>query len=1202
MIMLKRLAPALTVLLLASTVPVLFAQNAQVGGRVTDPSGAVIPGTEISVVNADTGVERKTASNDEGYYAVPLLQPGRYRLTAQKEGFKPLSRDGILLQVGDRVTLNLAMEVGVTTETVTVTAEVPLLRTEDAQTGLVIDNRRIMQLPQYNRNPLAFAQLAPNVNGASEQGAYGSDFRVNGGRTNQTEYIIDGIPVTTGYKHDVPPAIPSMEAVAEFKVITNGLSAEYGRLSGGAVVLASRSGTNEYHGQAYWYFKNDKLNANSWNANRFGRTKGVFHDNVFGGALGGPVAIPKLYNGRDRTFFFVNHEGVRHSEGSNVALANVPTSLERQGDFSQSLIDNGRPVQIYDWTTGRIVNGRVNRDPFPGNRIPQARFDELAKIFMGYYPQPNQAARPGSTSDQNYIYSSTSAFDSGRWTGRLDQNWSSAHTTHVSVNWFNSLGTTPRTFSPLQQVGVTDIAAKTVSLGHTWMWTPVTIVNLRAGLVRQIPFSGSEVDVDTSGWPLQPEVRNLIGTTRNRSPRINIDGGPTALGGGQVSDERDTGYLGGFDVQKIHGKHTFKAGYEHRRYYTNAVSGGTFAVSTNRITTALGPDYRTESGSPFASFLLGNVIWGTGQQISGPASLQTYHGAYLQDDFKISSKLTLNFGLRWDLETPRTERFNRQIFWDRNYKWSWTPAAGWSWAKVEQAIGQSLPQPEWMTAGIPGRVAVMGTPEYPGRTLEKTHYDHFGPRVGFAYQFLPRTVLRASYGMLWMTGTGNWHLSSARWNVGYGDFARLAQDGTPDGGLTYPLSFTVPMPGRAGYVPASRDVLATNMSVMGNWWLSQTDLFSPGYEHAIMLSLQREIGAGANSWVVEAAFNGNFGRNLPVWIGNGEHVLPDAYHKIGPLGSKLLTPVPNPFYGQIPAGSARGGNVVALGNLYQLNPLWQQISTTGDAGGTSNYSSGYVQAEHRFGNGFSFLANYTLSKLMEDTGSVDHSSPGSARFFQAGLGRWDVYSEANSYSRHRLILNYSVELPFGRGKPLLGSPASAAAKALEKVAGGWILAGTMIARSGVPLRIQGTNGLWWNAGHASNGDSERPVFVHPRVQFDNQVSGHQALEGAAGFTPYLNRDAFRRAEARPDILEVGDTAWVLPVRGPGFSQWDFSLLKNISLGAESRYLQLRFEAQNFLNHMNAGNPDINITSRTFGMITSQSGSPRVAMIAAKIYF
>jgi hypothetical protein len=353
--------------------------------------------------------------------------------------------------------------------------------------------------------------------------------------------------------------------------------------------------------------------------------------------------------------------------------------------------------------------------------------------------------------------------------------------------------------------------------------------------------------------------------------------------------------------------------------------------------------------------------------------------------------------------------------------------------------------------------------------------------------------------------------------------------------------------------------------------------------------------------VVEVAYNGSMGRDLPAWIGVGEHVLPDAYHKIGGLGSTLLEPVPNPFYGQIPAGSSRGGQVLALGNLYELNPLWQQISTTGDPDGTSNYNSGYIQVERRFAKGFGFLANYTLGKLMEDTGGIDNSSPGSNRFPQAGLGRGDVYSLSNSDFRHKIVLNYSVELPFGKGKHFLNNPQGVGGGFLDKIVGGWMAAGVTTIRSGQFLQVTGTNGLWWNAGQASNGQSERPIWVSQQLDLSN--SGHSSLEGASNFTPYMNRDAFRVAQALPNNLEIGDTGWVIPqLRGPAFSQWDLSLMKNFFLGNETRYLQLRFEAQNLLNHMNAGNPDGDITSRTFGMITSENGNPRQVMIAARLSF
>ena len=303
---------------------------ASISGLVKDSSGAVIPGANVTVKNAATNVERATQSSAEGRYSIANLIPGIYSMKVQFQGFKELGRDQVELRIGDRITLDLTMEVGTSTEQVTVTGEVPLLRTEDVQAGLVIDNKRIQDLPQYNRDALAFVFLTANVTGTSQ-----SDLRINGSRTGQIEYFIDGVPVTTGYLHDVPPSVPSREAVGEFKVITNGMSAEYGRLSGGAVILSTRSGTNQFHGSAYEFFRNDKLNAADWNTNRYGRTKGVFHDNVFGFTVGGPVAIPKVYNGRDKTFFFLNYEGVRRRTGSNIVMTSVPTALEKQGDFTQ---------------------------------------------------------------------------------------------------------------------------------------------------------------------------------------------------------------------------------------------------------------------------------------------------------------------------------------------------------------------------------------------------------------------------------------------------------------------------------------------------------------------------------------------------------------------------------------------------------------------------------------------------------------------------------------------------------------------------------------------------------------------------------------------------------------------------------------------------------------------------------------------------
>jgi hypothetical protein len=1099
------------------------------------------------------------------------------------------------------------MEVGAQSDRVSVTAEIPLLRTEDVQTGLVIDNRRIQELPQYNRNALAFATLTPNVNGTSDQAGHDADLRINGGRTAQMEYFIDGQPVTTGYRHDVPPSVPSMEAVGEFKVLTNGLSAEYGRLSGGAVVLVTRSGTNEFHGSAYDYFKNDKLNANDWYSNRLRRKKGVFHENVFGGTIGGPIRIPKLYNGRDKTFFFMNYEGGRYRSGSNASTASVPTQLERQGDFSQSLIDNGLQVQIFDPLTAQSVNNRIVRQPFAGNRLPESRIDPISKIYLGYYPTANQAPRAGSSHDNNYVGSSATPSESDRYTGRVDQNWGSNHSTHFSLTRQDNKQVSARWLSPLQAVGASFGTSHTASVDHTWTMTPTTVVNLRGGIVRRTSFSGPKVEADASSWGLQKEVLLLLGgANQGRVPSLGTADTITGIGGGSTTSQWETTYNASVGVQKLWGKHTFKFGYEHRRYYSNYVSGGSFDTYSVRSTTSQYFDAPAPTGSGFAGWLLGAVGGGSGSELAGPASLQSYHGAYFQDDFKVSSKWTVNAGIRWDFEPPRTERFDRQIFWDKSYKWNWQPNAGWNWDGIQKQAGVSgAATPQWITNGIYGRAGITGTSEYPGRTFQDTYPRHFGPRLGAAYQVNSKTVARIGYGINWMTLTGNSFMNGAIWNVGYGGLARLTQGGSPDGGLTFPLSFKTPMPGGAGYVPPTRDVTALNNSIMGNWFIAGANDMNPGYEHVVQLGIQHEVGSGPNSWVFEIAYNGNLGRELPFWHGKGEHIMPDAYHKIGPYGEKLFAPVDNPFYGRINQGG-NSGKTLQFGRMYTLTPLWNEVWTFGEPLGVSNYHSAYMQAEHRFGHGFTFLGNYTFGKQLQDVGSLEGGlmqGQGGQAFPQAGLGLGDIYGISVSDIKHKFLVNYSWDLPFGRGKALAGNiPA-----AVDKVIGGWRVAGTTTIRSGTPALayvpsggVGGLGSQWYNLGHSR---VSRPVFTTPRVSYIGNTDAKTALEGSSGYSPYLVSSSMRLPQTTPNIVEIGDVPSAFSdLRFPGFSQWDFSVLKNFGLGKEGRFLQYRLEAQNFFNKMNPGNPGQALTTVTFGMITGQSGVPRRIMMALKLYF
>jgi len=1190
---------------IASLAPDVYAQTAQLSGRIRDALGGAIPGVEITVTAMDRGYRRRAVSGESGDFYVTLLGPGRYRLLARKDGFHPQGREDILLQVSDNLRLDMVLQVAMVSERIVVNDDLPLLRVEDAESGQVIDHKRISELPQYNRNALAFATLAAGVSGASEQAGRNYDFRIDGGRTGQSEYIIDGTPVTTGYLHDVPSSVPSPEAVEEFKVITNGMSAEYGRLSGGAIVLETRSGTNELHGSAYEFLRNDSMNANGWNDNRYGRPKSSFHDNVFGASLGGPVWIPRLYHGRDRTFFFLNYEGARRAEGRNTAIASVPTELERRGDFSESLVDQGSPVEIFDPASGSIVNGQVVRQRFPGNRIPASRIDPLAKIYSSYYPLPNQPALAGSSHDSNFVGSSAIRAGNSRWTGRVDHHWSPGQSTRFAITHCDDHSSEPRWLSPLQQSSTRYSSAKTASFGHVMVLNPRTVLQLRLGAVRTMAFDGAEVGVDSAMWGLQNEMYRLMGTSKGRAPYVSTSGDSlTGLGGGYGTAVFETNYSVAAKIIRTVGRHHLKAGYEHRRYYTNYYQGGDFSYGSAREVTRRNPLVSDHTGAHYAGFLLGAVVWGGGNQYAGPASLQTYQAWFVQDDMKLTPRLAVNAGVRWDFEPPRTERFDRQVFWDKQYTWNWKPNAGWTWANALQQAGvnEAVAPPVWLSEGIHGRVARMGTSEYPGRTLARTYPYHFSPHVGVAYQVAKHTVLRASYGMNWLTTTGNWFLGGARWNLGYGDSALLMQGGSSDGGLTYPLTLRTPMPGGSGYVPVTTDVTGINRNAMGTWFLAQAPNTYPGYEHAMSLGIQREFGRGANAWLVELNASARLGRDLPFWLGRGEHILPDAYNKISPLASKLAAPVDNPFYGQMPSTGWISGEKTPLGRVLQVMPLWSEIWTMGEPSGTSNYYAACVRAEHRFGKGFSLLANYTISKMLQDVGGNDQggSFDGNAAYDingypQAGLGLKDVYGVAPTDMTHRLVMNYSLELPFGRGKRLLGNPQGTAATILDKIAGGWTLAGTGIYRSGTPLSVFAGSGFWSGVGHGRN--STRARFVDRN--FDNGVDGHTALIGAAGSTPYLNPGSFRLLEQ----AEIGDTpATMSYFRGPGSSQWDLSLLKNIPLAGESKYMQLRLEAQNAFNHMNTANPDTNPTSSTFGYITSQAGLPRRVMLGVKILF
>ena len=406
-----------------------------IAGRVADPSGAVVPSAKISVTNDATGIKTETRSNGDGDYRVLQLLPGKYTLAVEVQGFKKMERSGIQVQVDDRLTINVALEVGTEAQTVMVQGEAPLLRTQDSETGEVISTQFIENLPQLNRDPLQLLVISANVQGDGSRAGGGSDTRINGGRTSGVEYFVDGITAGTG-GHIVSGNTPAMDAVAEFKVLTNGISAEYGRISGGAVDIVTMSGTNRYHGQLFEYFQNDHLNANSWQQNSLGGPKTPFHNNDFGFTLGGPLDVPKVYRGKDRTFFFVNYEGTRFSQAGSLQVASVPTAAERAGDFTHTFY--GDPTSlIFDPNSPQIAGTGADKGHWvrtglfaglDGKHVPESMIAPVVKAMFGLVPLPTPGYGPSTCSScNNYVGTQSAKNRSDFFSTRLDHNMTQNH-------------------------------------------------------------------------------------------------------------------------------------------------------------------------------------------------------------------------------------------------------------------------------------------------------------------------------------------------------------------------------------------------------------------------------------------------------------------------------------------------------------------------------------------------------------------------------------------------------------------------------------------------------------------------------------------------------------------------------------------------------------------------------------------------------
>jgi len=1212
-----------------------FAQtsNAEISGLVIDPSGASVPGVQVKVVNTDTNVTVAAETNTSGVYVVSQLVPGAYRVTTTKTGFKTIEQKNVVLRIGDRLTLNFTLEVSTAIQEITVTGQAPLVATSDARNADVIDNRMLSELPQLSRNTTDYVISAvPAVRGggpnylasgaAYNTGLAGATWTLAGGQPNGTSLSIDGTNMNEGDSNVVSRAIPSPDAVGEIRVATGVLTADQGRYSGGIITASTLSGTNHFHGKAFEYFRNQLLNANSWYNNNHGITTTPSHQNNFGGAIGGPILIPKLYNGRNQTFFFFAEEGQVLKTGS-VAESSVPTAEERQGIFTDTIghydPKTGLPVpmQIFNPYAGYTDSyGNWVRPQFPNAIIPQSEWEKPGYTALNLYPLPNHAPLYNTSNQNNYWSSIQNTLPTDQLTVRVDENISAAHRLNVRVTRYAASNSSSAPFKHGDGVTMNDLDWSG-SLQYVWTASPTSIFEARGGssyskLLICGLCSAPDPNIDTTTLGFDPKLFANGNVVNSHVFPSTLIPSYTNLGGYYPDIIPTSNYNATAAYTKIWGRHTIKAGFE---YYHTAMHeyGGEWSGAMLRPGNGTQQLWNADNNTGYsaADMFIGSAAMSTYGQYNYSPYMRSFAG-YVMDDWKVNSKLTVQMGLRIDHDGPKKIHWAKTgVIWDLSAKNVLTPNANWSWGQVQAAVPglSNYPQPGWVTNGVNGRIGLLDTPEYPGNELFTTNAMVPQPRLGISYALNPKTVIHASGGIIYqgLYGLG----MDNGGNIYYGAI-NFFQDLTLDGqhwiselGTMRGLgAFPLQSDGSwlAYYPPVTTNQAYWNMTygaspspASGQSNLLAHHQGSP-QEYDWGLTIQRQIGT---FWVATAEYTGIHGIHMVQVLSPGNDG-PFGFTNISPqfdsLGKALYDSVPNPFYGQSATFSAEP--TIPLWNLLSSMP---QYSLAGFGVATWGYmKANYLnlQIQTRGYHGLALQASYNIRKTLTTSLTKDWRNGTIGGGLQDPNNLNELYGVAPYEVPQELLLNYSYDLPVGRGRHFLASSSDFAGKVLDKVIGGWGIAGTTrFWPHGTPLAapdVPNGNGAPNEAVRYSINGAYKNSSFDPSCALLRD--GKFVSQTPCG---YFNRAVFVRT---PDYSFGNLPRYFPDVRNPGGFSTDGTVLKNFYFsGDHTRYLNIRVEAQNLFNHPNYGSLNVSPNSIGFGGVNGKSGN-RIMQIGARIFF
>ncbi|HZT28886.1 MAG TPA: TonB-dependent receptor [Bryobacteraceae bacterium] len=970
-----------------------------VDGTVKDPSGALLTGIQVTLRNVDTGVSRNTLTNESGYYFFPLVNPGTYDVSAEKTGFKKGSQQ-VVVRTGIRATADFSLELGEITESVQVSGQAPLLETSTAAVSRNVQQRVVADMPLLARNVLMLVNLAPGITNNSPTNTTNglididntSYTSASGANNRENEFLMDGIPNNVS---DRVAYIPTVDDVEEFTVQTNPLDAEYGHGGGMYVTVTTKSGTNDFHGSLWEFLRNDKLNANYFFSNKNGNPRPVFRFNQYGLTAGGPVV-------KNKVFWFFNWESLRQRTPF-VYRFTVPTALQRQGDFSQTYNAAGALFQVADpLTTAPDGKGGYVRTLFPGNRIPASRINPISANVLARYPNPN-AAGDRFTGTNNYYNVVPAPYDGDNYSLRIDPN---IQRHRLFARWSHNQGFpgTPTPYDIGGGVGALEgnnRAQTSIGVSDAFTVNPSMVITAQAGYTRWTQ-EGIHPTFDMTTLGFSKSLTSLL--QQQIFPQfVNSDMYYIGASEGQWFEHTNT-YSFNFGVTKISGSHNMKWGFQGQVKQNNSVPanrpGGQY--NFDRGFTQPSPFVPGSNlGNGIASFLLGYPSNGFIDLRAFTATQAPFYGWYFQDDYKVTPKLTLNLGLRYDLLLGTTERYNQNVL-------GFDPNASNPIEAAAKAAYAANPIAELS----PGNFNVKGglffaTPD--NRRNVQADKTNWGPRIGLAYRILPRTVLRTGFGMFY----SEWWQPFAN---ATGFSSQTLMTTTLDGGLTPADTLVNPFPNGlvqpTGSSQGLKTLLGTSLSVYDYWRTNNRNFrWSFGFQHELARDIQ-----------VEVNYVGQYADNLFLSTSSADSgrtidQLNQSYYSLGP---RLNARIPNPFKGLIPAPSPLAGDTITVRQLLAPYPEFTDVSLIRNTGGTSYYNSLQAGAAKRMSHGLSAQVAYTFSKQIETLRYIEPSDPAPSKM----IGQFD--------NPQRVSMAIIYDLPFGKGQPLQsGIPA------VNKIIGGW---------------------------------------------------------------------------------------------------------------------------------------------------------------------